>query len=123
MTYSAAAKIAANTAFLGVLDGAETEAKIRLKNVVGVILATIPLDDPCGTVNGTTGALTITAPEAVNVSVTGAAVTAELCDGDNVVHKTMPCIAGTAPVAGYCVLKVTQLYVGGTVALVSLVIS
>lgn len=123
MTYSAAAKIAANTAFLGVLDGAETEAKLRLKNGLGVILATILLDDPCGTVNGTTGALTITAASAANISVTGNAVTAELCDGDNVVHKTMPCISGSAPVAGFCVLRVTQLYVGGTVAIVSLVIS
>jgi len=59
-TYSAAAKVAANTAFKILLDAESGPGSIAIRDNSDVLLAEIALTDPCGSVNGTTGQLTLT---------------------------------------------------------------
>ena len=56
-TYSAAALVAAHTAFKNLIDAGAGPGTIKIRNDTDVLLATIVLTDPCGTVNGTTGQL------------------------------------------------------------------
>jgi hypothetical protein len=59
--YSADAIEAANTALLALIDAGSSNAEIKLYDDSDQLLATIPLNDPAGTVNASTGVLTITA--------------------------------------------------------------
>ena len=66
----------------------------------------MPLTDPCGTVNGTTGQLTLTPAgrdEAADNG--GTAAYGEICDSDGTVHLALPAAAGVAFVSGYIVLN------------------
>ena len=59
-TYSAAALVAANTSFLDLIDAETGAGSIAIRSAADVLLAEIMLTDPAGTVNGTTGQLTLT---------------------------------------------------------------
>lgn len=122
-TYSAAAVVAANTALLGLLDANANPAKIRIRDAGAVLLAEITLTDPAGTVNGTTGTLTLgIAAQETSAPASGTAATAQITDGAGVVHLTMPCVAGPAPVSGSCVLSSLGVEAGGSVNVTSAVI-
>jgi hypothetical protein len=118
-TYSAAAKVAAHTAFLGLID-AGSNGLIRIRSSTDVLLAEVTMTDPAGTVNGTTGQLTITTtgPDA-SADASGTAAYAELCASDGTVHLAIPAQIGTVPVSGKIVLNTTTIIAGTPVTIIS----
>jgi hypothetical protein len=121
-TYSGAAKVAANTAFRDLLDSG-SNALLRIRDASDVLLYSGTLSDPCGSVNGTTGVLTITAPSATNASASGTAAYAELCASDGTVHLSLPAQAGTTAVDGKVVINTLALVSGAPVSIVSISIT
>lgn len=123
-TWNPAAIVAAHTALLALIDGATTAGKVTLHDEDDILLATIPLTDPAGTVNGSTGALTLTASARdESADASGAASYATIRDGDDVAYRSLSCQAGSSAVANRCVLNTLSIIAGGPVELVSLVIS
>ena len=112
-TYSAAALVAAHTSFRDLLDSGSAAGKLKIRDSSDVLLAELALADPCGTVNGTTGQLTLTINDDTSANATGTAAYGELCDSDGDVHLALPTQAGTTPVSGKLVLN-TLAIIGGT---------
>jgi hypothetical protein len=122
-TYSAAAIEAANTALLDLIDAATDPAMVRIRSASDALLCEIELDDPAGTVNGTTGILTLaTATADTNAIGTGTAAYGEICDGDGTVILALPCTQGTAEASGFLVLNTLTLVTGSPVTLLSITI-
>lgn len=118
-TYSAAALIAAHTSFRDLIDSGSGPGLIRIRNSADALLAEAVLDDPCGTVNGTTGQLTFTIVTNEDAATAGTAAYGEFCDSDGDVHLALPCEAGTAAVSGKLVLNSLTLVAGGPVEIIS----
>lgn len=114
--YSADALIAAHTAFRDLLDAGTGAGSIKIRDEAAVLLAQIALESPAGTVDGATGQLSLL-PDGREDSApaTGVAHECEICDGDGLVHLTMPCAEGTVPVAGYAVLNTRNIIAGAPV--------
>lgn len=109
--------VTANTAVVTALG---TTAVIRVRTSSDVLLGTIPLANPAGTVNGTTGKLTLTSSgREENAPAGGTAAYAELVDSSNAVIHSLPCQQGGSAVLGFCVLNSTTVSLGGIVELVS----
>jgi hypothetical protein len=117
-TYSAEALILAQTTFLDLVDTG-TAGSIKLRDDADVLLAEIPLDYPCGTVDGA-GQLTITAsgPDS-SADASGECTYAEICESDATVALSLPAEEGAAPVSGKVVLTNTTIVAGAEVSLVS----
>lgn len=122
-TYSAAAKIAAHTAFRDLIDTGSGNGSIKIRSSSDVLLASIPLSDPCGSVNGTTGQLTlsISGPD-TSADASGTAAYAEICDVAGTAHLSLPAQAGTAAVSGNVVLNTLTITAGAPVYALSAVI-
>src|SRR5574337_220546 len=114
-TYSVAARVAAHTAFLGLIDAGSGPGKIKIRNSADALLVSIPLSDPGGSVNGSTGQLTLSIPAAVNASATGTAAYGEITDSDDTVLLSLPAQQGTAAVSGKIVLNSLSLALGSPV--------
>ncbi len=123
-TYSAAAKIAANTAFRDLLDSGSGAGFIRIRDSADVLLAQVPLSDPSGSVNGTTGLLTlsISGPD-TSADNNGTAAYGELCDSDGDVHLVLATQSGSSAVSGKLVLNTLTIIAGGPVGIVSATIA
>ena len=121
-TYSAAALVAAHTSFKDLID-AGTAGSIKIRNSSDVLLAQIPLSDPCGSVNGTTGQLTfsIAGPDS-SADASGTAAYGEFCASDGTVHLSLPAQAGSVAVSGKLVLNTLSIIAGGPVAILSAII-
>jgi hypothetical protein len=122
-TYSAAALVAAHTSFRDLIDSGSGAGFVRIRNSSDTLLAQCPLDDPCGTVNGTTGQLTFAfdgRDESANAS--GTAAYGEFCDSDGDVHLALPAEAGSSAVLGKIVLNSLVIVAGQPVEIVSAVI-
>lgn len=119
-TYSVSALVAAHTSFRDLIDSGAGAGFVRFRDAADVLLAQVPLSDPCGTVNGTTGQLTlsIAGPDS-SADADGTAAYAEFCDSNGVVHLAMPSQAGTVPVAGKVVMNTLTIAAGGPVAMLS----
>lgn len=121
--YSAAALVAAHTAFRNLLDAETGTTKIRIRDGGAVLLAEIILGDPSGAVNGTTGQLTLTiATQETNAPASGIASIAQVVDGAGAVHLTMPCKQGGAGDPGWCVLSALAIAATGSVSVMSAVV-
>lgn len=122
-TYSAAAKVASNTSFRDLLDAGVAAGSIKIRSAADVLLAQIPLTDPCGTVNGATGLLTIT-PDGRDESAdaSGTAAYGEFCDSGGLVHLSLPAQAGSVAVSGKVVLNTLTVVAAGPVEVVSVTI-
>jgi hypothetical protein len=122
-TYSAAALIAAHTSFRDLIDDGTGAGSIKIRDSADVLLAQIPLDLPCGSVNGSTGQLTfsIAGPD-TSADNSGVAAYAEFCDGDGGVHLSLPAIQGTSSVSGKIVMNTTNIISGGPVEILGAVI-
>jgi hypothetical protein len=119
-TYSAAALVAAHTAFKDLIDAGTAGGSIKIRDAADVLLATIPLTDPCGTVNGTTGQLTITmAGRDESADANGTAAYGEFCDSNGLVHLSLPAQAGSAAVPGKIVINSLSIVAGGPVEVLS----
>jgi len=121
-TYSAQAKIDAHTAFLALVDAGAGNATLKIRNSSDALLCTITLTDPAGTVNGTTGQLTLTQSAAGTASTTGTAAYAEVCSPAGTVHLAIPAQQGTAAVSGKIVLNTLSIVASGPVDMLSCVI-
>lgn len=125
-TYSVAALVAAHTALRDLIDSHATlPGVLRIRDVSDVLLAEIPLADPCGTVTGATGQLVLDVdpvPRDDSAAAGGTAAYAELCDGAGAVHLTIPCQEGDTPVAGKVVLQSLTIVAGAPIELVSLTV-
>ena len=119
-TYSAAALVAAHTSFRDLIDSGSAAGFVRVRDASDVLLAQIPLDDPCGSVNGTTGQLTFAfdgRDESANAG--GTAAYAEFCDSDGDVHLALPAQAGSTAVAGKIVLNTLTIVAANPVEILS----
>lgn len=122
-TPSVAALVAAHTAFLALLNAGAGPALCRIRSAADVLLSEITLTDPAGTVNGTTGQLTLTPDgrdESANAS--GTAAYGELCDSDGNVHYAIPAQAGSTPVPGKLVVNTLTIVAGLPVEILSITI-
>lgn len=121
-TFSVESLIAAHTALLNLLDTG-TAAKWRIRDAADVLLSEGPLTDPGGTVNGTTGQLTLT-PDGRDeaAAASGTAAYGELCESDGTVHLALPAQAGGAPVSGKVVLNTLTVVAGLPVEILSITI-
>ena len=119
-TYSAAALVAANTSFKDLIDAGAGAGSIKIRDAADVLLAQIPLTDPCGTVNGATGQLTITpSGRDESADATGTAAYGEFCDSAGLVHLSLPAQAGSAAVSGKIVINSLSIVAGGPVEALS----
>ena len=119
-TYSAAALVAAHTDFKNLIDAGAGAGSIKIRDAADVLLAQIPLTDPCGTVNGTTGQLTITpSGRDESADATGTAAYGEFCDSAGLVHLSLPAQAGSAAVSGKIVINSLSIVAGGPVEVLS----
>ncbi len=118
-TYSAAALIAAHTSFKDLID-IGTAGSIKIRDSADVLLAQVPLSDPCGTVNGTTGQLvfSMSGPD-TSADASGTAAYGEFCDSAGLVHLSLPAQAGSAAVSGKIVLNTLSIVAGGPVAVLT----
>lgn len=118
-TYSAAALVAAHTSFKDLID-VGTAGSINIRDAGDVLLAQVPLSDPCGSVNGTTGQLTfsIAGPDS-SADATGTAAYGEFCDSAGLVHLSLPAQAGTVAVSGKIVINTLSIVSGGPVSVIS----
>ncbi|HEY7775975.1 MAG TPA: hypothetical protein VIC02_05475 [Kineobactrum sp.] len=121
--YDAASLVAAHTAFLGLIDAGSSAGYIALRSEADVLLATVPLTDPAGTVNGTTGQLTLTAsgPD-LGADADGVCTYGQICDSDDNVRLALPAQSGASAVSGKLVLNTTSIVQGAEVSLISAVI-
>ena len=121
--WSPAAKGSAHTALLEFLDAGASSASLTIHDASDKLLVTVALTEPCGTVNGTTGALTLT-PAGTGTGVDeGVPSYASLRDGSGTVHRSLPCEQGMSPVVNKCVLNVMSISVGTVVTVVSFGVS
>lgn len=119
-TYSAAALVAAHTAFKDLIDAGAGAGSIKIRDAADVLLATVPLTDPCGAVNPTTGQLTITpSGREESADATGTAAYGEFCDSNGLVHLSLPAQAGSAAVSGKIVINSLSIVAGGPVEVLS----
>lgn len=119
-TYSAAALVAAHTSFRDLIDSGASAGFVRIRSAADALLAQVPLSDPCGSVNGTTGQLTFSfSGRDESADATGTAAYAEFCDSDGDVHLALPAQAGTAAVSGKLVLNTLAIVAGGPVEILS----
>ena len=97
-----------------------TAGSIKIRDSADVLLAQVPLSDPCGTVNGTTGqlAFSISGPD-TSADASGTAAYAEFCDSSGTVHLSLPAQAGTVAVSGKIVLNTLSIIAGGPVGVVT----
>jgi hypothetical protein len=108
-------------AMLARIDTGAARPRFKVYNSSNTLLATFPLADPAGSVDGSTAVITLT-PHAdpIVAAVTGTVTYATLEDGDGVVlEDDIPVEAGTAPVTGKLVISTLDLVAGGTVELIS----
>ena len=104
------------------LDG-RGAGSIKIRDSADVLLAEIPLTDPCGTVNGTTGQLTITmSGRDESADASGTAAYGEFCNSDGTVYLSLPAQAGTVAVSWYIVINTLTIVAGGPVDVLSAVI-
>jgi len=122
-TYSAAALVAAHTSFKNLIDAGSAGGSIKIRDASDVLLATIPLTDPCGAVNGTTGQLTLTpAGRDESADADGTAAYGEFCDSNGVVYLSLPAQAGSVPVLGKLVMNTLSVAAGGPVEVLSVTV-
>lgn len=119
-TYSIAALVAAHTAFKDLIDAGSGAGSIKIRDASDVLLAQIPLADPCGTVNGTTGQLAFSiAGRDESADASGTAAYGEFCDSDGLVHLSLPAQVGNSAVSGKLVINTLTIVAGGPVEVLS----
>ena len=103
-----------------ILDTGSSNATLAIMDASDTLLASITLTKPSGTVNATTGQLTLTqdSPE-TNAPAAGTADHAELRGGDGNVVCTIPVVEGSAAQSGAVVISNKNIIVGARVDLIS----
>ncbi len=113
-------KVAAHTAVQNTLDRGASPARIDICAANNTVLVRFTLTDPCGTVNGTTGQLTLTAEvSSVNALATGTAAHANICDSSGVKLIVLPAVTGISPQDDTIVLSGVAVVSGYPIELMS----
>lgn len=89
--------VALHTTVKGAIDSG-TAGSVKIKDASDIVLATIPLSYPCGTVNGTTGRLTITGGVDSSPVGGGNASHGYICDSTGKELIKLPAVASATPV-------------------------
>lgn len=121
-TWDDQVKVDAHTAVRDYIDQGTGAGVLKLYTEADVELVSYTLSDPCGTVNGTTGQLTITAPASANATATGTCTWCRVTDSDANRAFDLPVQTGTSPVSGYLVLNTDAITTGSPVAILSITI-
>ena len=122
--WSPATKVAVHEGFVSFLDGGSGNARVTIHRSDDVLLATLLLERPCGTVNPSTGQITmIPGPPEDNAPAGGTASYAVIRDSTGEPHRSLGCIQGSVPVINICVINNIEIDENGRVALLSMVIS
>lgn len=116
--------VAAHTVVRDTLDAEGPAAQVVIQGTTtggtpNTALATIPLEYPCGSVNGTTGQLTLSGGTDGSPAESGQATAALIQDASGTTWITLPCSVGSAPVNNTCVLDSLTIRAGYPVQLVS----
>jgi len=108
-------------AMLTRIDTGVDRPRFKVYNSSNTLLATFPLADPAGSVDGSTAVITLTpGADPIVAAVTGTVTYATLEDGDGVVlDDAIPVEQGTAHVAGKVIISTLNIIAGGTVELIS----
>lgn len=117
-TYSAQALIDAQQALLDLIDVDAAAAKFKIRDSLDVLLGEITLDDPAGTID-VAGQMTLTSTGADLATGNGTAAYAELTDGADVVHLSIPVSEGVAALTGFIVLNSLTIIAGQPITLLS----
>ena len=119
-TYSVAAKVAAHQAFANLIDAGAGAGLIKVRDSGDVLLGTIILDDPAGSVNGGTGQLTFTiATNDASADASGTIAYVEFTDSDGTVQLSLPAQQGGSAVSGYAVFNTLTVIAGAPLEIVS----
>lgn len=121
-TYAAATIVSAHTEVLSDIDAGAGAGKIRLFDDSDTLLCEITLTEPAGTVNGTTGALTLTPDGAGTAVATGTCTYGAITDSNNNAVVTIPAEAGGSAVSGKIVINSLSINSGAEVTVSSAVI-
>jgi hypothetical protein len=120
MAYSLAAWIGAHQSFLDLIKAETDPPTVKIKSAAGTVLAEATIDEADAAVSATTGALEMGISVQEDSAVTGTAAITDICDGEGVVHCSLPMQSGTAAVPGYAVMNTLNI-VGGQMVDVLLV--
>jgi hypothetical protein len=120
-TYSLQAYIAAHTSFRDLIDSGTGDGYVLVLNAADSVLATLPLNKPCGTVSETTGVLAfnLAAAGSAAAALDGTAAYAAFCDSAGNPHLLLPAVEGTAAVPGRFVMNTLAVLAASTVSLVA----
>jgi len=113
---------AAHQAVLDLIDAGTGAGKVRLYDESDTLLCDIPLTDPAGTINVSTGQLTLTGGGAGTASADGECTYGTICDSDNNVIMTLPAQDGGSAVSGKITIGDATIATGAEVEVASIVI-
>lgn len=123
VTYSAVeVLVSVHQALLDEIDGGTGAGKIKLRDSGDTLLQVATLTDPAGSVNGTTGQLTLTVDSSANAVANGTADYGEITDSDDNVLATIDVIQGTSASSGNIVLNTLTIIAGTPVNYATLTI-
>lgn len=116
--------VAINNAVVSKIDGADGHGRVEIKNSGGKLLSTLPLASPCGTVDTSTGELSINfGPRDDEAEESGTADIAELKDASGKMLLSLPVSQGSSSVPNTCVISSKAIVAGAPVEGVSFVIA
>lgn len=120
VTWHVDMKVAVSTAMVAAIDAASGAAYFVIEDADNVVLSTLPLADPCGSVNSGTGRLTLT-PGARDeeAAASGTPHHAKLCGGAGKVWMTCDCVGGPSSVTDSLVVFPSAIVQGAPVELLS----
>ena len=111
--------VSAHQAVVANIDAGASFAYWDILDQADTVLATLLLDDPCATVNGTTGQITFSFTGGEVGLVTGTASWARMYDSDGNPKLWMPTAVGTVAVSGFFVMNTTSIILGAPVGVAS----
>jgi hypothetical protein len=119
VTYSASIIVSAHTAVLNAIDAGSSVGKFRFYDDADNLLGEVLLDDPAGTVNGTTGTLTLSIDVPQTVTDDGTCTYADITDSDNNVIVSIPVEEGDTAVSGKIVVNTVAFVTGASLDVLS----
>ena len=121
MAYTIDLLLPVRTEMLSIISAGVGAPAFKIYSAADVLLATLPLADPAGTVNGTTGLITLNPGDPdTNAAASGIASYAELVDGDGtILNSSIPVTQSSVIVPGSVAISTTSILAGGTVELLS----
>jgi hypothetical protein len=121
ITFNVDLLLAAHGAAIAAIDAAGGNAYVTVEDADNLVLSTLPLMRPCGTLNATTGRLTFAiGPRDEEAAASGDAHHGKLCDSNGKVWLSGPCAAGATPLDGYFMLRSLAVVQGTPFELLSM---